>query len=165
MVNPAVVGLPTRYIWANVLVSEPSPLSSNALMKYDVAERSWLIHTLEGDRRASECYFVPRGSGGGGGGEPGGGAAADEDDGYLLCFAAVAGTQESDLYIVDAGTMERVAIVSLGGAFVPGGFHALWVDAAKYGSPGSQRFDTLEPERAGLPRIGELDWTGGHANL
>ena len=48
VVNPAVVGLKTRYIWANVLVSEPSPLSSNGIMKYDVQQRDWSVHKFEG---------------------------------------------------------------------------------------------------------------------
>eukprot|EP01043_Picozoa_sp_COSAG02_P054433 COSAG02_NODE_6164_length_3755_cov_1.862418_2_plen_222_part_00 len=63
--------------------------------------------------------------------------------------------------IVDASTMELVAIVSLGGAFVPNGFHAFWVDAAQY-KDGAQRFEGLqpEPESDALPKIGELDWTG-----
>eukprot|EP01048_Picozoa_sp_COSAG05_P016988 COSAG05_NODE_2262_length_3318_cov_4.455421_2_plen_475_part_00 len=65
IVNPAVVGLRTRYIWANALVSEPSPLSSNAIFKFDVQTREWLMHELEGNRRASESFFVPRHGGSG----------------------------------------------------------------------------------------------------
>ena len=116
VVNPAVVGLKTRYIWcgndkclfwrhlscyehdhlarqaldsaygkswrkrcvfcrANVLVSEPSPLSSNGIIKYDVEARDWVIHTFQGDRRGGECFFAPRKGGSGA-----------EDDGYLLCY-------------------------------------------------------------------------------
>jgi hypothetical protein len=47
--------------------------------------------------------------------------------------------------------MSLVAIVSLGGAFVPGGFHALWVDAARY-ADAAQRTDGLQPEPA-LPEV------------
>ena len=54
--------------------------------------------------------------------------------------------------------------MSLGGAFVPNGFHAFWIDAVRY-QDGKQRFDGLQPEPDVLPpdvlpRIGELDWTG-----
>eukprot|EP01050_Picozoa_sp_SAG11_P018881 SAG11_NODE_2923_length_2835_cov_1.884503_2_plen_111_part_00 len=52
IVNPAVVGKRSRYIWANVLVSEPSPLSSNGIMKYDDLQRNWVIHTFEGEAAA-----------------------------------------------------------------------------------------------------------------
>ena len=108
------------------------------------------MHELEGNRRASESFFVPRQGGSGA-----------EDDGYLLCYATVFGTQESDLYILDAATMDMVAIISLGGAFVPGGFHGFWIDAEKY-APGKQRLEGLqaEPSLLSLPQIGELDWTG-----
>ena len=59
--------------------------------------------------------------------------------------------------------MDLVAIVSLGGAFVPNGFHAFWIDAGRY-ADGEQCFDGLQPEPElspdVLPQIGELDWTG-----
>ena len=147
VVNPAVVGLKTRYIWANVLVSEPSPLSSNGMMKYDVLARDWTVHTFEGNRRGGECFFAPRLD------------SRTEDDGYLLCYTNVFGTTQSDLYIMDAASMELVAIVSLGGAFVPNGFHAFWIDAARY-ADGQQRFGGLQSEPDAIPKIGELDWTG-----
>ena len=61
--------------------------------------------------------------------------------------------------IIDAASMGLVATVSLGGAFVPNGFHAFWIAAERY-NDGKQRFDGLQPEPDVLPKIGELDWTG-----
>ena len=142
IVNPAVVGLKTRYIWANVLVSEPSPLSSDAIIKYDVEAGGYLKHTLIGGRRGGECFFAPK---------PG---ATAEDDGYLLLYTQTPGSDSgSDLYIIDAATMdpEPVCVVSLG-AFVPAGFHAFWVDADKY-SDGAQRLDGLQQEPEDIPAL------------
>jgi hypothetical protein len=75
----------------------------------------------------------------------------------MLVFTSQSETGMSDLYIIDAATMDPspVAIIRLPGP-VPRGFHALWVPEDKYQSPTGatrQNFAGLDQEPADLPPL------------
>jgi carotenoid cleavage dioxygenase-like enzyme len=126
VVNPAFIGLKNRFIWSCVLISEPTPLASNGVFKYDIDSGEVIQHTYVGGRRGGEAFFAPR---------SGPGATGEEDDGYLITFTTVPGASQSDLYIMDARTLaaDPIAIIPVG-ARVPNGFHALFVtgDAVRH---------------------------------
>ena len=50
-----------------------------------------------------------------------------EDEGYLICFTYGDSRCPSAIDIIDAATMKRQARIAMP-AFVPNGFHGLWVD-------------------------------------
>ncbi|MGH3989729.1 MAG: carotenoid oxygenase family protein, partial [Pseudonocardiaceae bacterium] len=65
-------------------------------------------------KRVGEFVFVPNT------------AQAPEDDGVLMGFVYDAGTDRSDLVILDAASLQTIAEIHLPDR-VPNGFHGTWV--------------------------------------
>ena len=100
------------------------PLSADGALKFDMETGQVLRHQFVGGRRGGECFFAAKSS------VPG--YREGEDDRYLLVCTVHPDTGVSDLYIVDAKTMEGpIAIVRIP-TRVPNGFHALWVPESRY---------------------------------
>ena len=110
-VDPRVVGRQHRIGYA-MGTSYGDDQFSESILKHDF-ERGTVDTFIAGPGRSpGEASFAPVGAG--------------EDDGYLITFVYDAGTDRSDLVIIDASTMDEVAAVHLP-TRVPFGFHGSWV--------------------------------------
>ena len=123
-VPPALLGRQTRYFYASHFDhKQPSPLFEG-VYKYDLAHNTEVGYcAFPEDTFGGEVTFVPK---------RGGSAAAStvaedqEDDGYLLTFVTNEKTLQSALAIIDAVSMELVAMLPTPQR-VPYGFHGNWV--------------------------------------
>ncbi|HEV7688031.1 MAG TPA: carotenoid oxygenase family protein, partial [Acidimicrobiia bacterium] len=111
------VGRPARFGYA--VHTRPGPggfAMETALVKYDLADGTSEEHRFGPGRTPGEGVFVPVSDDSG------------EDDGYVLAYVYDAGSDSSDLVILDASdfTATPVATVSLPQR-VPFGFHGSWV--------------------------------------
>jgi carotenoid cleavage dioxygenase len=111
------VGRPARFGYA--VETGPGPdgfLMETALVKYDLARGATKEHRFGPGRTPGEGVFVPVSDG------------AGEDDGYVLTYVHDAGSDSSELVILDASDFgaSPVATVTLPGR-VPFGFHGSWV--------------------------------------
>mmetsp|Transcript_5031 Transcript_5031/g.14267 ORF Transcript_5031/g.14267 Transcript_5031/m.14267 type:complete len:501 (-) Transcript_5031:80-1582(-) len=117
--NPRTIGSPTRYAWAVVFAGPGYPFHSICgCIKYDLQTGKKWRHNFVGERWGGESVFVPTG--------------VDEDDGFLLTYTYNRNGQSTELYIVDAKTMDAdpVAILRTPQR-VPFGFHGLWVSRSE----------------------------------
>jgi carotenoid cleavage dioxygenase len=87
---------------------------SNGLIKHDFDGRTAETHDFGVDRKPGEFVFVAAADG------------SDEDDGYLMGFVYDRGVDRSDLEILDARDLTRLASVHLP-VRVPFGFHGNWI--------------------------------------
>ena len=85
---------------------------SDGILKHDLERGTVDTWTAGPGRQPGEASFVP--------------AGPDQDDGYLVTFVHDAATDRSDLVVLDASSMTKVAAVHLP-ARVPFGFHGSWV--------------------------------------
>jgi carotenoid cleavage oxygenase len=85
---------------------------SDGIIKHDLVSGASTRFDAGAGRSPGEASFVPGG--------------ANEDDGYLVTFVYDAGTDRSDLVVLDASTMTQVAAVHLP-TRVPYGFHGSWI--------------------------------------
>lgn len=108
-VNDSQVGRATRYGYA-------MRLSMDALHKYDFDKKTCVAYGFGKGRLGGEPVFVPR---------PG---AKAEDDGWLVTYVHDAGTEQSEMLLIDARDLkaEPLARVLLPGR-VPFGFHGVWI--------------------------------------
>jgi carotenoid cleavage oxygenase len=84
------------------------------VVKHDLVAQTSTVRSFEPGQSVGEMVFVPHGP------------EAGEDEGVLMGFVHDAGTDRSDLVVLDAGTLDTVATVHLP-ARVPAGFHGNWV--------------------------------------
>jgi carotenoid cleavage dioxygenase len=109
-----LVGRRHRYGYA---VEFNAGLYASNLIKHDLSVGTSQVCSFGPDAEADEFVFVPRAD------------DADEDDGVLVGFVYNRTSDTSDLLVLDAGSLEKVAAVRLP-VRVPHGFHGSWVPAA-----------------------------------
>ncbi|MCT0208443.1 carotenoid oxygenase family protein [Synechococcus sp. CS-1332] len=116
MVAPARVGLESRYGWMAVAEREQGNDPLQALMKLDLHGGETRVWSAAPRGFVSEPIMVPR---------PG---ATAEDDGWVLGLYWNGARSASDLVVLDAASMEELALVELPLA-IPHGLHGSWVAA------------------------------------
>lgn len=122
MVDPRRVSLPHRYgFTTSVGDTDIDTLESldgarASLIRYDLVGGSTTEHKLEAGHIPGEFSPVPRS------------ADAEEGDGVLIGYEYDRSTQLSNMLIVDAQSMEKVATVHLP-ARIPFQFHGNWIPA------------------------------------
>ena len=116
MVHPAKQGLPARYAWLAVAEREAGNDPLQAFKKLDLQNGERRVWSAAPHGFVSEPLMVPR---------PGGSA---EDDGWLLAVVWNGERSGSDLVILDAASMQEVALVELPLA-MPYGLHGSWSQA------------------------------------
>ena len=114
MVNPRRQGLEARFAWMAVAERERGNDPLQALEKLDLASGERRLWSAAPRGFVSEPLMVPR---------PG---AGSEDDGWLLCVVWNGARCSSDLVILDAASMEEVAVLELPLA-IPHGLHGSFV--------------------------------------
>jgi len=115
VVHPRVVGRKGRFVWCAVFAGTGHPFHSICgCVKYDLQTGTQLRHNFVGHRWGGESVFASTGD--------------DEDAGYLLTYTFNPEDNTTELYIVDAKTMDPnpVAILRTPQR-IPFGFHGLWV--------------------------------------
>ena len=110
-VDPRVVGRRHRMGYA-MSSSHADGMLSDGIIKHDLATGASTRFDAGPGRSPGEASFIPGGAG--------------EDDGYLVTFVYDAGTDRSDLVLLDASDMTQVAAVHLP-TRVPYGFHGSWI--------------------------------------
>jgi carotenoid cleavage dioxygenase len=110
-IDERLTGRRHRYGYSVGLGSEAD---EGRVIKHDVAAATTTDHDFGPGSQASEFVMVPR---------PGGSA---EDDGVLMGYVYRRAEDRSDLVMLDASTLELVAVVHLPGR-VPQGFHGNWL--------------------------------------
>ena len=116
MVNPSQQGLAARYAWMAVAEREAGNDPLQAFKKLDLRSGERRVWSAAPHGFVSEPLMVPR---------PG---ASAEDDGWLLAVVWNGERSGSDLVILDAASMEEVALVELPLA-MPYGLHGSWSQA------------------------------------
>jgi carotenoid cleavage dioxygenase-like enzyme len=115
-----LAGRPHRYGYTAVL---GNGVEHGPTMKHDLTTGTSLLHDYGPDRASLEPLFVPRSDGADGGASP-----AGEDDGWVMSYVYDAGTDRSDVVILDARDFagDPVATIHLP-VRVPFGFHGSWI--------------------------------------
>jgi len=115
VVNPRVVGRKGRYVWCAVFAGTGHPFHSICgCIKYDLQRGTHLRHNFVGNRWGGESVFASAGDA--------------EDVGYLLTYTFNPEDNTTELYIVDAKTMDPNPIAILRTPQrVPFGFHGIWI--------------------------------------
>ena len=116
MVNPRQVGLRGRHAWMAVAERERGNDPLQAIQKLDLSSGESRVWSAAPRGFVSEPLMVPR---------PG---ATAEDDGWVLTVIWNGARCASDLVILDAASMEEVAVLELPLA-LPHGLHGSWVGA------------------------------------
>ena len=110
MVNPNREGLSCRYAWMAVAERESGNDPLQAIKKLDLIDGERRVWSAAPRGFVSEPVMVPR---------PG---ATAEDDGWVLCLIWNGARRGSDLVILDASSLEEVALLELPLA-IPYGLH------------------------------------------
>eukprot|EP00931_Biecheleriopsis_adriatica_P054420 TRINITY_DN32016_c0_g1_i1.p1 TRINITY_DN32016_c0_g1~~TRINITY_DN32016_c0_g1_i1.p1 ORF type:complete len:564 (+),score=82.81 TRINITY_DN32016_c0_g1_i1:191-1693(+) len=121
VINQSKVGKQSRYIWAAVFAGPGMPFHSICgCVKYDLMTGKRTRHDFMAGRWGGECVFAPTTDG------------TQEDDGYLLTYTYNPQDSTTELYVVDARTMDAnpVAILKTPQR-VPFGFHATWLSRSE----------------------------------
>jgi all-trans-8'-apo-beta-carotenal 15,15'-oxygenase len=116
MVNPCRLGLPSRQAWMAVAERETGNDPLQAIQKLDLESGASRVWSAAPRGFVSEPLMVPR---------PG---ATAEDDGWVLSVIWNGARRASDLVILDAASLEEVAVLELPLA-LPHGLHGSWVPA------------------------------------
>ena len=116
-VDERLVGKPHRYGYGAAF--DTGPVTHGDLLRHDLERGTTTRHRFGAGRASGEGVFVPRSD------------DAAEDDGWVMSFVHDAGTDRSDLVILDARNFdgEPVATVHLPQR-VPYGFHGNWIPDA-----------------------------------
>jgi all-trans-8'-apo-beta-carotenal 15,15'-oxygenase len=121
MVNPEREGLPARFAWMAVAERETGNDPLQAIKKLDLHTGERLVWSAAPRGFVSEPLMVPRPA-------ASGETARAEDDGWVLCLVWNGARSASDLVILDAASLEEVAVLELPLA-VPHGLHGSWAPA------------------------------------
>lgn len=115
VMHPHFVGKRNRYTWAAVFAGPGYPFHSiSGCVKYDLTSGQHIRHEYLDGRWGGEPVFAPTGP--------------EEDDGYLLTYTYNPKEKVSELYIVNAKTMDAKPVAILRTPQrVPFGFHGTWV--------------------------------------
>jgi all-trans-8'-apo-beta-carotenal 15,15'-oxygenase len=119
MVNPRREGLSCRYGWMAVAERETGNDPLQAIKKLDLVSGERRVWSAAPRGFVSEPLMVPRPT-------PAGGPAPAEDDGWVLTLIWNGARCASDLVILDAATMDELAVVELPLA-IPYGLHGSFV--------------------------------------
>ncbi|WP_030153872.1 carotenoid oxygenase family protein [Streptomyces sp. NRRL S-244] len=111
--NEAYLGAENRYQYAISFPNEEG-LGGYGVVKYDRVSGARRIHRVGDARMPSEAVFVPAAD------------ATCEDDGYLLTVVSDLKQDASQLLVLDASGLERVATVHLPHR-VSAGLHGSWI--------------------------------------
>ena len=120
MVNPRREGLSSRYGWMAVAERETGNDPLQAIKKLDLVSGERQVWSAAPRGFVSEPVMVPRPM-------PAGGPEPAEDDGWVLTLIWNGARRGSDLVILDAATMEELAVVELPLA-IPYGLHGSFVE-------------------------------------
>jgi all-trans-8'-apo-beta-carotenal 15,15'-oxygenase len=120
MVNPRREGLFSRYGWMAVAERETGNDPLQAIKKLDLISGERKVWSAAPRGFVSEPVMVPRPI-------PVGGAEPAEDDGWVLCMVWNGARCGSDLVILDAASLEELAVVELPLA-IPYGLHGSFVE-------------------------------------
>jgi len=120
MVNPRREGLSCRYGWMAVAERETGNDPLQAIKKLDLVSGERRVWSAAPRGFVSEPVMVPRTT-------PAGGPEPAEDDGWVLCMVWNGARCASDLVILDAASMEELAVVELPLA-IPYGLHGSFVE-------------------------------------
>jgi carotenoid cleavage dioxygenase len=112
-IDDRLVGRPHRYGYA-MQTSGTGGTVGDSMLKHDLRRGHTVARRLGAHQFAGEFVFVPSSP------------QAPEDDGVLMGFVYDATTDRSDLTILDAASLETIAVVHLP-VRVPFGFHGNWV--------------------------------------
>lgn len=114
-IDERLVGRRHRFGYSAAVGSDAGDLDPrDGLVKHDLASGRREVKSFGAGTGVGEFVFVPTGP------------EAGEDDGTLIGFVYDAGSDRSDLCLLDAGTLETVASIHLP-VRVPHGFHGSWV--------------------------------------
>ena len=116
MVNPARVGLPASQAWMAVAEREQGNDPLQAVLRRDLISGDQRVWSAAPRGFVSEPVMVPR---------PG---ASAEDEGWVLCVVWNGARRSSDLVILDARSLEELAVLELPLA-IPHGLHGSFVPA------------------------------------
>ncbi|MGW2743604.1 carotenoid oxygenase family protein [Streptomyces sp. NPDC001450] len=111
--NDAFIGTENRYGYA-VSFPDENGLGGYGIVKYDRATGARRIHEVGDARLPSEAVFVPAAG------------ATNEDDGYLLSVISDLKQDASQLLVLNASGLDRIATVHLPRR-VTGGIHGSWI--------------------------------------
>ena len=125
MVNPGRVGLPSRYAWMAVAERETGNDPLQAIKKLDLISGERKLWSAAPRGFVTEPVMVPRPMAPGSASAEAGGA---EDDGWVLALIWNGARCASDLVILDAASLEELAVVELPLA-IPYGLHGSFVAA------------------------------------
>jgi len=120
MVNPRREGLFSRFGWMAVAERETGNDPLQAIKKLDLESGERKVWSAAPRGFVSEPVMVPRPT-------PAGGPEPAEDDGWVLCMVWNGARCASDLVILDAASMEELAVVELPLA-IPYGLHGSFVE-------------------------------------
>ena len=120
MVNPRREGLFSRYGWMAVAERETGNDPLQAIKKLDLISGERQVWSAAPRGFVSEPVMVPRTA-------PAGGPEPAEDDGWVLCMIWNGARCASDLVILDAASMQELAVVELPLA-IPYGLHGSFVE-------------------------------------
>jgi all-trans-8'-apo-beta-carotenal 15,15'-oxygenase len=120
MVNPRREGLSCRYGWMAVAERETGNDPLQAIKKLDLVSGERRVWSAAPRGFVSEPVMVPRTT-------PAGGPEPAEDDGWVLTLIWNGARCASDLVILDAASMEELAVVELPLA-IPYGLHGSFVE-------------------------------------
>ncbi|MGH3768195.1 MAG: carotenoid oxygenase family protein [Pseudonocardiaceae bacterium] len=115
-IDDRLAGRPHRYGYA-MQTSGGGGNAGASVLKHDLRRGLTTARRLGDHQSIGEAVFVPHSP------------QSPEDDGVLMAFVYDAGTDRSDLVLLDAGTLETVAVIHLP-VRVPFGFHGNWLPSA-----------------------------------
>jgi carotenoid cleavage oxygenase len=116
-VDERLTGRRHRFGYAPAVGSDAGDIDpAGPLLKHDLVAGSAELRSFGPARRAGEFVFVPAGP------------DAAEDEGVVMGFVHDGPSDRTDLVLLDAATLEDVALVHIS-ARIPYGFHGNWIPA------------------------------------
>ena len=113
--NNRLLGRRSRFAY-NPRIARGATLLFDGVVKYDTDTGAAITHEYPAGSYGGETVFAPRVG------------AKDEDDGYLLTFVAEEASGASELYVIDAKSVDRAPVARLTiPQRVPTGYHTWWI--------------------------------------
>lgn len=110
-------GMRSTVTYANAAVDHSGSYTFNAIQRQDHERGEYRLHDFGSGTMISEAVFVPREK------------TAAEEDGYLITAVYRAATHTTDIVVLQAGTLEELAVVPLH-THIPVGFHCGYTSRA-----------------------------------